>query len=157
MFKQREFPISKKICEKMVRVEIADGRQYIGIFVACDKSGSIIVNDALELVDLCPDRAFQHDLISPYVMTYPVPKEDSKSNYPSTSKLQPKYMGSLNVNKKDLKRILIDKKAEQFYQDMIASFKQNNFIYEQSSRSIATEQKKQEFDDIVSKKNKALA
>ena len=35
-----------------------DGRQYIGIFVACDKSGSIIVNDALELVNLCPDHAF---------------------------------------------------------------------------------------------------
>ena len=42
----------------MVRVEIADGRQYIGMFVACDKSGSIIINDALELVDLCPDHAF---------------------------------------------------------------------------------------------------
>ena len=86
MLKQTEFAITKKICEKMVRIEIADGRQYIGIFVACDKSGSIIVNDALELVNLCPDLAFQHDLISPSVMTYPVPDPKSKSNYPTKSK-----------------------------------------------------------------------
>lgn len=54
----KQFSITQKICGKLVRVEITDGRQYIGIFVACDKSGSIIVNDALELVNLCPDHAF---------------------------------------------------------------------------------------------------
>lgn len=73
LIKEKSFSVKEKLCEKLVRIEIADGRQYIGVFIACDKTGSIIVNDALELVDLCPDNAFQHDLITPYVLTYPVP------------------------------------------------------------------------------------
>ena len=105
--------------------------------MACDKSGSVIINDALELVNLCPDHAFQHDLISPHVMTFPAPSEDIKSNYPTQSIFQPKYMGSLNVNRKDLKRILIDKKAQQFYEQMINSYKDGTHMFESSQRSIA--------------------
>lgn len=76
-------------------------------------------------------------MISPYVLTYPLPKKPMDNPYPQTSTFQPKYMGSLNVNRKDLKRILIDKKAQAFYDQMIAAFKNREFINEQAQRSCA--------------------
>jgi small nuclear ribonucleoprotein (snRNP)-like protein len=42
----------EKVGNKLVRIEIVDGRQYIGIFSAIDKTGTIFAMDCLEVHDL---------------------------------------------------------------------------------------------------------
>lgn len=50
--RERTNRLMEKMCDKLVRLEIVDGRQYIGIFVSCDKSGCLFIVEVLELVDV---------------------------------------------------------------------------------------------------------
>lgn len=149
--------LAKKLCDRMVRVEIVDGRQYIGIFCACDKSGTIFVKEAVELVNMSPDKGLQHDILSPYLMTYPVPKGPMDDPYPSEPTLQPKYIGDVNVSRKDLRRVLLDKKAQAFYDQMVTAFKTNNFVMEQAQRSVANQEQREAYDAWARQRAEAIA
>ncbi len=58
--------------------------------------------------------------------------------YPSKTTLQPKYMGNVNICRKDLKRILMDKKAQAFYDEMVEAFRTNDFVRVNAEKSCNT-------------------
>ena len=149
--------MSEKLCDKIVRVEVTDGRQYIGIFQSCDKTGCVFITEALELVHLSPDQALQHDLFDPHILTYPVPESQLADPYPKEVTLQPKYLGNVNICRKDLKRILLDKKGQQFYDEMVSAFKTNDFITEQCQRSVEQQEKREKYEEWLKERADSIA
>ena len=57
----------------MVIVTITDDRQYVGKIMSVDQTGSVFLQDGLELID-CSDKAeeegryFYHELFTPYLI-----------------------------------------------------------------------------------------
>lgn len=74
--------LADKLCNKVVRVEIADGRQYIGLFQTVDKQGSVFISEALELIDLNADKTFMHELFAPDMCNLPLPKGPMDDPFP---------------------------------------------------------------------------
>ena len=59
-----------KVIDKMVRITISDDREYVGKLMSIDKTKSIFLQDALELIDRSDkaeqeDRYLYHELFSP--------------------------------------------------------------------------------------------
>lgn len=62
-----------KVIEKTVRLTISDGREYLGRLMSVDKTRSVFLQDALEVIDRSPEaeaagRYLHHDLFSPQLL-----------------------------------------------------------------------------------------
>ena len=62
-----------KVIDKVVRIEITDHREYIGKIMCVDKTKSIFLQDALEVIDRsaaaeAEGRYLYHELFSPYLL-----------------------------------------------------------------------------------------
>ena len=105
-----------------------DGRQYIGMLVSVDTTGSLYLQDALEFVDINAKTSFQHDMFSPQIMNLPVPKDKLDSLYPGEDDKpvwMPHYLGNYAVTRESVKRILLDKRAQSFFDSMAEKHKEN--------------------------------
>ena len=89
----------------MVRVITKDGRDFLGLFGAVDKTGALFIQDALEIMDTNFDKEgcleLYHECYTPYLLN--VPQGDNTLVY--------KYSGNLVIKRCDVVKILIDKKA----------------------------------------------
>ena len=59
-----------KVIEKIVRVDISDGRQYIGILQCVDQQGTVYVQDALELINKTDATYMHHDLMTDHILKH---------------------------------------------------------------------------------------
>ena len=50
-----------RVIEKVVRVEVSDGRTFIGLLMSCDQQRCLFIQDALEIVDRDSEEYFDHD------------------------------------------------------------------------------------------------
>ena len=111
--------MADKVVNKVVRVEVTDGRTYLATFNSMDKTGALFVMDALEIIQV--DKLdMQHDMYIPYVINRPAE---------NTSKVY-KYMGNIVIKREHIKRILLDKKANEFYSTMKSKILDRSFVNE---------------------------
>lgn len=78
--------MAEKIVNKLVRIDVTDGRQYLAIFNSVDKTGAVFVIDALEVIDTAKLDMI-HDLYTPFVLNEPA--ENTTKVY--------KYMGNIVI------------------------------------------------------------
>ena len=111
----------EKVVDKLVRVVCKDGREYLAILKCLDKSGALFVQDGLEIIDTDFDNPeclhLWHDLYTPYLL-----------NYFGQEKKVFKYLGNIVIMKKDIAKILIDKQANAFFDDMVNKCKNKEFL-----------------------------
>ena len=50
-----------RVIEKIVRVQISDGRTFLGILMSVDQQRTVYIQDALELIDKDEPGYFEHD------------------------------------------------------------------------------------------------
>ena len=90
------------VVEKVVRITITDDREYIGKIMCVDKTKSVFLQDALELIDKSEKaeeegRYLYHELFTPYLLG---------KNEMSDQVL--KYVGNVVIPGKHVKTIKID-------------------------------------------------
>ena len=100
-----------------MRIEISDGRQYIGLFSSIDKTGTLFAMDCLEMHDL--SKGFHHDLFVPYQLNQPVEGNQVL-----------KYVGNIVVKREHVKRILLDKKGQQLFEELKQKVLKGEFVNE---------------------------
>jgi small nuclear ribonucleoprotein (snRNP)-like protein len=88
-----------KVIEKIVRVQVSDGREYVGILQSVDQAGTVYVQDALEVVDKRDATFLHHDLITPHLLRFNADKERAL-----------KAIGSIVVPRKHVVKISLDHK-----------------------------------------------
>mmetsp|Transcript_2076 Transcript_2076/g.3671 ORF Transcript_2076/g.3671 Transcript_2076/m.3671 type:complete len:146 (-) Transcript_2076:91-528(-) len=101
-----------KVVDKMVRVHVKDGREYIGIFGCIDKSAALFIIDALEIIETkqeSKNATIFHELFTPYIINVP--------SDPSCSKVF-KYTGNLVIQKRDILKVTLDKKAQERFEEI---------------------------------------
>ncbi len=91
-----------KVIEKVVRVEIYDGRIYIGLLMSCDQQRCLFIQDALELIDRDAEEYFDHDMFTPHLI-----KSENRKIL--------KMMGSIVVPGQHVKRIMLDSKFQALF------------------------------------------
>ena len=89
---------------------MTDGREYLGILLSVDKTGSIFLQDALELVEVSDKKAFVHDMFTPNLVALPIPDKDA-SSYPEIDSKRFHYMSNYVISRQHVKRICLDRKA----------------------------------------------
>lgn len=62
-----------KVIDKLVLITISDQREYIGKLMSVDKTKSVFLQDALEVIDRSPEaelegRFLHHDLFTPHLL-----------------------------------------------------------------------------------------
>ena len=57
-----------KVIDKMVRVTVSDGREYLGRLQCVDQTKAVFVQDALELVDRESEHYLEHQLLTPELL-----------------------------------------------------------------------------------------
>jgi len=98
-----------KTIEKIVRVEVTDGRKYIGMLTCVDQQKTIFVQDALEVIDRANDSTFQeHELLTPHLLqhAYSMDKYQSKIL---------KAVGSIVIPRKHVVKVQLDSKFQRLY------------------------------------------
>lgn len=93
-----------------------------------DKTGTLFAMDCLEIHDV--SLGFQHDLYTPYQLNAPV---DNKVL---------KYVGNIVVKREHLKRIMLDKKAQEYFDGMKDKVVKNEFVNEMAQRQAEAEEAK---------------
>ena len=61
--------IQSKVAGKIVRIIIADKREYVGIFGSIDKTGALFIMDAVEMIETnqeAENATIFHELYTPY-------------------------------------------------------------------------------------------
>ena len=91
-------------------MQLIDGREFIGILMSVDKTGSIFLQDALEQVPISDKHGFVHDMFTPNMVKVPVPEANAPA-YPETNSKVYKYMSNYVIERKHVKRICLDHKA----------------------------------------------
>ena len=66
--------VVNKVIDKVVRITISDDRDYVGRLMSVDKTKSVFLMDALELIDRSEKaeeegRYFYHELFSPQLLS----------------------------------------------------------------------------------------
>jgi small nuclear ribonucleoprotein (snRNP)-like protein len=57
-----------RVIDRIVRVEVSDGRIYVGMLMCVDQQRTLFVQDALELVDRQAEEYFDHDMFTPHII-----------------------------------------------------------------------------------------
>jgi len=65
--------VINKVIDKVVRLTIADDREYVGKLMGVDKTRSVFLQDALEVIDRSEkaeeeSRFIHHELFSPHLL-----------------------------------------------------------------------------------------
>ena len=67
--------LTKKVSNKLVRVITIDKREYLGIFGAIDKTGTLFIQDSLEVINADfndpNNKTFYHEYYTPYLLNKP--------------------------------------------------------------------------------------
>ena len=63
-----------KVIEKIVRVEVTDGRIFLGMLKSVDKTKTIFIQDALELIDKEGEHYIHHEVMTPGMLEF-IPKD----------------------------------------------------------------------------------
>jgi small nuclear ribonucleoprotein (snRNP)-like protein len=101
--------IVSKTVEKIVRVEVSDGRKYIGMLTCVDQQKAIFVQDALEIIDRANDPTFQeHELLTPHLLQHAYSMEKYQSKIL-------KAVGSIVITRKHIVKVQLDKKFQRLY------------------------------------------
>jgi small nuclear ribonucleoprotein (snRNP)-like protein len=93
--------VIEKVIDKVVRLTIADDRDYVGKLMGVDKTRSVFLQDALEVIDRSEKaeeegRYIHHELFSPHLL--------EQTERPSVLK----YVGNVVVPGKHVKSIKLD-------------------------------------------------
>ncbi len=56
--------VIERVIEKVCRVEVSDGRTFIGLLMSCDQQRCLFLQDALEVVDRAAADYFDHDMFT---------------------------------------------------------------------------------------------
>jgi small nuclear ribonucleoprotein (snRNP)-like protein len=99
-----------KTIEKVVRLTITDNREYLGRLMCVDKTRSVFLQDALEVIDRSPEaeaegRYLHHELFSPYLLG--AAKEQQ---------VVFKYVGNIVIPGKHVRTIKIDHRLQREYE-----------------------------------------
>jgi small nuclear ribonucleoprotein (snRNP)-like protein len=97
-----------KVIDKIVRIVITDDREYIGRLMGVDKTRSVFLQDALEVIDRSEQaelegRFLYHELFTPYLL----------DQNPRPSVL--KYGGNIVIPGKHVKSIKLDARLQKVY------------------------------------------
>ena len=57
-----------KVIDKIVRVDVMDGRTYLGILKGVDQTKTIFVQDGLELIDKRDEHYIHHEVLTPEIL-----------------------------------------------------------------------------------------
>ena len=106
-----------KVIEKIVVITITDGREYVGKIMSVDKTGSVFLQDGLEVIDKSEQaeqecRYFYHELFSPYLIT-------------NQSDKVLKYVGNVVIPGKHVKKIAINNKLDAIYNEKEAKLRES--------------------------------
>ena len=106
-----------KVIEKIVVITITDGREYVGKIMSVDKTGSVFLQDGLEVIDKSEQaeqegRYFYHELFSPYLIT-------------NQSDKVLKYVGNVVIPVKHVKKIVIDNRLDAIYNEKEAKLRES--------------------------------
>ena len=84
-----------KVIGKIVRVEVADGRNYLGMLMAVDQTKTVFLQDALELIDKADEHYIDHELLSSHML----------QRNPKDQQLFLKLVGNVVIPGKHLRKI----------------------------------------------------
>ena len=105
--------------EKVVRIQITDGRDYVGRLMSVDKTKSIFLQDALEVIDRSiraeeECKFLHHDLFTSYLLgATDKPAADAGKAPPDVVM---KYVGNVVIPGKHVLSIKLDHRLQKEYE-----------------------------------------